>query len=81
MLDALGANVLGVVVNGVEVRAGYGHEGGYRRYGGYGYRDHDYGDYYSDDGQPEETINIAPNASSKIPPTGTGGEDNSAASA
>lgn len=80
-LDALGANVLGVVVNGVEVRAGYGHEGGYRRYGygGYGYRDYDYGDYYADDGAPEETIEINPAPSSK--PLADKPGDSSAASA
>jgi capsular exopolysaccharide synthesis family protein len=62
VLDALGAKVLGVVVNGVDMRVGYGQEGGYRRYGygAYGYRDHDYGDYYADDGAPEETIAINP---------------------
>jgi capsular exopolysaccharide synthesis family protein len=84
VLDGLGANVLGVVVNGVEVRAGYGHDGGYRRYGygygGYGYRDHDYGDYYADDGQPEETINITPSDSAKSA-IDKGGADHSAASA
>lgn len=91
VLDALGANVLGVVVNGVEVRAGYGHDGDYRRYGygGYGYRDHDYGDYYADDGQPEETISLVPGGSttSVIDPAakdpgshpGPGGESNSSA--
>ena len=71
VLDALGAKVLGVVVNGVEMRQGYGHDGGYRRYGygGYGYRDYDYGDYYADDGQPEETINITAPGASAGPPT------------
>ncbi|HEX4132664.1 MAG TPA: polysaccharide biosynthesis tyrosine autokinase [Pirellulales bacterium] len=51
VLDGLGAKVIGVVVNGVEMRRGYGHDSGYRRYGagGYGYRDYDYGDYYDDD--------------------------------
>jgi capsular exopolysaccharide synthesis family protein len=51
VLDGLGARVIGVVVNGVEMRQGYGHDSGYRRYGagGYGYRDYDYGDYYEED--------------------------------
>ncbi|HWB01183.1 MAG TPA: polysaccharide biosynthesis tyrosine autokinase [Pirellulales bacterium] len=51
VLDGLGAKVIGVVVNGVEMRRGYGHDSGYRRYGagGYGYRDYDYGDYYDED--------------------------------
>jgi hypothetical protein len=68
----------------VEVRAGYGHDGGYRRYGygygGYGYRDHDYGDYYADDGQAEETINITPSGSGNSA-IDKGGADHSAASA
>ena len=51
VLDGLGAKVIGVVVNGVEMRRGYGHDSGYRRYGagGYGYRDYDYGDYYEEE--------------------------------
>jgi succinoglycan biosynthesis transport protein ExoP len=51
VLDALGAKVVGIVVNGVEIRHGYGHDQGYRRYGsgGYGYRDYSYDDYYVDE--------------------------------
>jgi capsular exopolysaccharide synthesis family protein len=79
VLEALGARVLGIVVNGVEMRQGYGQDGGYRRYGygGYGYRDYDYGDYYSDDGEPEETIEIPVSSST----TASATDGNSAASA
>jgi capsular exopolysaccharide synthesis family protein len=48
-LDALGANVLGVVVNGVGGTPGYGgYDGAYgygRGYGGYGYGGYGYGGY------------------------------------
>lgn len=55
MLQSVNANLLGVVINGVTGRAGYGY-GGYRYdgsrtsagYGGYGYgATYGYGDYYS----------------------------------
>ena len=70
VLDGLGANVVGVVVNGVEMRQGYGHDSGYRRYAtGYGYRDINYGDYYEDEAdekaanEPVATPPVKPAAS------------------
>ncbi|NQT16037.1 MAG: polysaccharide biosynthesis tyrosine autokinase [Planctomycetes bacterium] len=45
MLRSLGAEILGVVVNGVGKKAGYGY-GGYYRYGGYRYGGHQYGRAY-----------------------------------
>jgi len=62
MLQAVNANLLGVVVNGVTGKAGYGY-GGYRydgggysskgSYGGYGYgATYGYGDYYSGSDTP-----------------------------
>ena len=44
MIRSLGAEILGVVVNGVGKKAGYGY-GGYYRYGGYRYGGYRYGGY------------------------------------
>jgi polysaccharide biosynthesis transport protein len=65
MLQAVNANLLGVVINGVTGKAGYGY-GGYRydgggysskgNYGGYGYgATYGYGDYYSGSDTPSGT--------------------------
>ncbi|MBS0211499.1 MAG: polysaccharide biosynthesis tyrosine autokinase [Planctomycetes bacterium] len=58
VLDGLGAKVVGIVVNGVEVHRAYGHDTGYRRYAisGYGYRDYEYGDYYEDEDREAKTV-------------------------
>ncbi len=61
MLQAVNANLLGVAINGVTGRAGYGYGGyrydgaratmGYGGYGGYGYgATYGYGDYYTSSG-------------------------------
>ena len=75
MIRSLGAEILGVVVNGVGKKAGYGY-GGYYRYGGYRYGGYAYGGqygygsdpyggngsdvYYSDDPEDEQPAGKGP---------------------